>query len=127
LVSAISMPPAASVKNVLTAAKTHVLARVSYGDCIGSLASYTVWRESYLLKISSSIKNKHAAAILCGGTAIFNILTNYNVKPSDRVGTVGVGGLGQLAIQFTAKTRCETVVFSQTEKNEGVRDRVGGS
>lgn len=79
------------------------------------MASHTVWREAFLSRIPSSIDQKHAAALLCGGTTIFNILTNYSVKPSDRIGIVGVGSLGQLAIQFAAKTGCEIVVFSQTE------------
>lgn len=39
----------------------------------------------------------------------------YNVRPTDRVGIVGIGGLGHLAIQFAAKLGCEVVVFSSTE------------
>lgn len=40
-------------------------------------------------------------------------------KPCDRIGIVGVGGLGHLAIQFAAKMGCDVVVFSSTnEKKE---------
>ena len=37
------------------------------------------------------------------------------LKPTDRVGIVGVGGLGHLAIQFSSKMGCDVVVFSGTE------------
>lgn len=39
----------------------------------------------------------------------------YGIKPTDRVGIVGIGGLGHLAIQFAAKMGCEVVVFSSSE------------
>lgn len=38
-----------------------------------------------------------------------------NCKPTDRVGVVGIGGLGHLAIQFAARMGCEVVVFSGTD------------
>ena len=37
------------------------------------------------------------------------------MKPTDRVGIVGIGGLGHLAIQFASKMGCEVVVFSGTD------------
>ena len=51
---------------------------------------------------------------MCAGATVFNALNAHDVKAYHRVGILGVGGLGHLAIQFAAKMGCEVVVFSTT-------------
>ncbi len=51
---------------------------------------------------------------MCAGAKVFNALNGHNVKAYHRVGILGVGGLGHLAIQFASKMGCEVVVFSTT-------------
>lgn len=55
---------------------------------------------------------------MCGGATVWGALSVYNVRSTDRVGVVGIGGLGHLAIQFAAKMGCEVVVFSGTESKK---------
>ena len=85
---------------------------------IGSFASHAVWRESYLFKIPENIANEYAAPLQCGGATVFNALEMYGTRPTDRVGIIGVGGLGHLTIQFAAKMGCEVVVFSGTDSKK---------
>lgn len=89
----------------------------------GSFATYGVWKAAFVFKIPDSIKLEDAAPLMCGGATVFHVFKSNNVKPSDRVGIIGVGGLGHLAIQFAAKMGCEVVVFSGTEskKNEALK------
>ena len=82
------------------------------------MASHIVFRESFVYKISTSISNEAASALMCGGATVFNVLDMFSVKPTERVGIVGVGGLGHLAIKFAAKWGCELIVFSGTESKE---------
>ena len=91
----------------------------------GSFASHTIWREAYLFKIPDSIPNEYAAPLMCGGATVFNALEMYGVRPTDRVGIIGVGGLGHLAIQFAANMGCEVVVFSGTDSKEEEAMRLG--
>lgn len=81
----------------------------------GSLSSHVVWEADYLFKIPDAISNEDAAPLMCGGATVFSALAMHGVKPTDRVGVMGVGGLGHLAIQFASKMGCEVVVFSGTE------------
>jgi D-arabinose 1-dehydrogenase-like Zn-dependent alcohol dehydrogenase len=56
-----------------------------------------------------------AAPLMCGGATVFNVIETYNIHSTDRVGVVGVGGLGHLAIQFLAKMGASVIVFSNTD------------
>lgn len=84
----------------------------------GSLATHYIGRESFLFRIPDNMTNEVAAPLMCGGATVFNALSLHGVKSTDRVGIIGVGGLGHLAIQFAAKMGCETIVFSGTDSKK---------
>jgi D-arabinose 1-dehydrogenase-like Zn-dependent alcohol dehydrogenase len=62
---------------------------------------------------------------MCGGATVYNVLRSFGVKPTDRVGIIGVGGLGHLAIQFASKMGCEVVVFSSTDSKKDEALKLG--
>lgn len=84
----------------------------------GSMASHAIWKESLLFKVPSALASEDAAPLNCGGITVYNALQLYPVKAGDRVGILGVGGLGHLAIQFAAKMGCEVVVFSGSDSKK---------
>lgn len=49
------------------------------------------------------------------------------VKPGERVGIIGIGGLGHLAIQFASKLGTEVVVFSTSRNKEDEARKLGAS
>ncbi|KAE8155197.1 chaperonin 10-like protein [Aspergillus avenaceus] len=93
----------------------------------GSFASKAVWREAFLFKIPENISNEDAAPLMCGGSTVFNALHVAQVKPTARVGIIGVGGLGHLAIQFAAKMGCQVVVFSGTDNKKDEAKKLGAT
>lgn len=102
--------------------------RKMYGDADldqGSFASHAVWKESFLFKIPEAMTSEDAAPLQCGGITVYNALIDYPVKPGERVGVLGVGGLGHLAIQFAAKMGCEVVVFSGTDSKKDEAKKLG--
>ncbi|KAL1759330.1 hypothetical protein FB107DRAFT_205183 [Schizophyllum commune] len=82
---------------------------------IDSFASHAVIKESFLIRVPEQLNLLHAGPLFCGGATVFEALNRYGVKSTDRVGVIGVGGLGHLAVQFAAKMGCEVVIFSSTE------------
>ena len=93
----------------------------------GSLASHVVWREAFLFRIPDSIASEHAAPLQCGGATVFNALETYGARPTERVGIIGVGGLGHLAIQFASKMGCQVVVFSGTDSKKEEAMKLGAT
>ena len=93
----------------------------------GSFATKAVWREAFLYKIPDGLPDEAAAPLMCGGATVFNALHMFDTQPTERVGIVGVGGLGHLAIQFAAKMGCEVVVFSGTDSKKDEATRLGAS
>ena len=91
----------------------------------GSLATYAVWKADFLFAIPDAIKSEFAAPLMCGGATVFNVLQLHGVKSTDRVGIIGIGGLGHLAIQFAAAMGCEVVVFSGTDSKKEEASRLG--
>lgn len=50
--------------------------------------------------------------MFCGGITVFNPIVQCGVRPTDRVGVIGIGGLGHMALQFLNKWGCEVYAFS---------------
>jgi D-arabinose 1-dehydrogenase-like Zn-dependent alcohol dehydrogenase len=65
----------------------------------GSLAYGIVKKETRIFKIPEQLSDEDAAPLMCAGATVFNALDSYGAKPTQRVGVIGVGGLGHLAIQ----------------------------
>jgi len=56
-----------------------------------------------------------AGPLFCGGITVYNPLKQYNVQPTDRVGVIGIGGLGHLALQFCNAWGCEVTAFTTSD------------
>lgn len=93
----------------------------------GSFSSHAIWKEDYIFKIPASIPREFAAPLMCGGATVFNTLQSFHARSTDRVGIIGVGGLGHLAIQFASKMGCEVVVFSQTDSKKEEAFKLGAT
>lgn len=88
-----------------------------YGGFAERLRAHWAWT----ISIPEGLESSSAGPLLCGGITVFAPLAAY-VKPTDRVGVVGIGGLGHLALQFANAWGCEVTAFSSSpSKVEEVR------
>jgi alcohol/geraniol dehydrogenase (NADP+) len=69
---------------------------------------------AWIVPIPEALDPAKVGPLFCGGITVFNPLVQCGVQPTDRVGVVGVGGLGHLAVQFLNKWGCEVTAFSSS-------------
>ncbi|KAJ7282875.1 putative NADP-dependent alcohol dehydrogenase C 2 [Mycena rebaudengoi] len=93
----------------------------------GSFGSHAIWDASWLFHVPEGLAPESAAPLMCGGATVFTIIETYDIRPTDHVGVVGVGGLGHLAIQFLAKMGVNVVVFSSTDSKREEAMRLGAT
>ncbi|KAJ2784361.1 hypothetical protein H4R18_001165 [Coemansia javaensis] len=80
----------------------------------GGFAEAVRVNEYYASKIPAAIDPAYAPPLMCAGLTVFAPMVNKGVKRGDRVGIVGIGGLGHLAIQFAAALGAEVVAISHS-------------
>jgi len=78
----------------------------------GGFADYVRCHWSWAILLPEGIDAKKAGPLLCGGITVFNPIMLAGVKPTDKVGVIGIGGLGHMALKFLNKWGCEVVAFS---------------
>ena len=55
---------------------------------------------------------------MCGGITVYSPMRDHDIRPSMKVGVVGIGGLGHMALQFASAFGCEVTAFSSTPAKE---------
>jgi len=63
--------------------------------------------------------------LLCGGITVFAPLLHYEIPPTARVGVIGIGGLGHMALQFANKWGCEVHAFTTSDGKEAEARKLG--
>jgi uncharacterized zinc-type alcohol dehydrogenase-like protein len=72
----------------------------------------------FVIPIPTALDSERAAPLLCGGITVYNPMRAHGINPSSRVGIVGIGGLGHLAIQFARVFGAEVTAFSTSAAKE---------
>ncbi|HSJ02667.1 MAG: NAD(P)-dependent alcohol dehydrogenase [Verrucomicrobium sp.] len=63
--------------------------------------------------------------LLCGGVTVFAPFYIHAISPTARVGVIGIGGLGHMALQFARKWGCEVHAFTTSESKEAEARQLG--
>jgi len=79
----------------------------------GGFADLVRAQDGAVVKLPEGLDPRTAGPLLCGGITVFNPIETH-VKPTHRVGVVGIGGLGHLALKFLAAWGCEVTAFTST-------------
>jgi uncharacterized zinc-type alcohol dehydrogenase-like protein len=66
-----------------------------------------------------------AGPLLCGGVTVFAPLFEHGILPTSRVGIIGIGGLGHMALQFANKWGCGVHAFTTSDSKEAEARKLG--
>jgi len=81
--------------------------------------------ENYVLRIPENIPLDQAAPLLCAGITTFSPLRHWKIKAGDKVGVIGLGGLGHMGVKLAAAMGAEVTVFSSSNKKKADALRMG--
>jgi uncharacterized zinc-type alcohol dehydrogenase-like protein len=79
----------------------------------------------FVIPIPEALESDNAAPLLCAGITVYNPFRTYGVSPASRVGVVGIGGLGHLALQFARVFGAEVTAFSTSPAKEDEAKAMG--
>jgi len=91
----------------------------------GGYSTRVVVDERFVLEIPAGLDPAGAAPLLCAGITTYSPLRQWNCKPGDRVGVVGLGGLGHMAVKLAASMGAEVTVLSTSRAKEADARRLG--
>ena len=84
----------------------------------GGFAKSIIVDSRFAFQIPENLASENAGPLLCGGNTVYSPFRNHNIRPSMKVGIIGIGGLGHLAVQYASAFGCEVTVFSSTPAKE---------
>lgn len=96
-------------------------AEFTIGGRHGGFADYVRSHWAWTIPLPEGIDLDKAGPLLCGGITVFNPILVAGVKATDKVGVIGIGGLGHMALKFLNKWGCEVIAFSSNpSKKEAI-------
>jgi uncharacterized zinc-type alcohol dehydrogenase-like protein len=80
---------------------------------------------TWVRPIPDGLELAKAGPLLCGGVTVFAPFLIHNVPSTARVGVIGIGGLGHMALQFANKWGCEVHAFTTSDSKEAEARKLG--
>lgn len=84
----------------------------------GGFADKVRAHEEWVIPLPAGVDPAKMGPLFCGGITVFNPIVQFDVKPTDRVGVIGIGGLGHMALQFLKAWGCDVTAFSTNPSKE---------
>jgi uncharacterized zinc-type alcohol dehydrogenase-like protein len=91
----------------------------------GGLAERMIADARFALPIPEALSSAAAAPLLCGGVTVYSPMRRYAITGKSRVGVIGIGGLGHIAIALLKAMGAEIVAFSSTPDKRQQALRMG--
>jgi len=81
----------------------------------GGYSSHIVVEEHFVLHVPANLNLAAVAPLLCAGITVYSPLSHWKVSAGQRVGVVGLGGLGHMGVKFAVAFGAEVTVFTTSD------------
>ncbi|WP_026607910.1 NAD(P)-dependent alcohol dehydrogenase [Methylocapsa acidiphila] len=95
------------------------------GPTFGGYSNVIVVDEFFVLRVSDKLDPAAAAPLLCAGITTYSPLRHWKVGPGQKVGVVGLGGLGHMGVKFARAFGAHTVLFTTSPSKIADGKRLG--
>ncbi|WP_427982063.1 NAD(P)-dependent alcohol dehydrogenase [Agarivorans sp.] len=91
----------------------------------GGYSKHIVVREEFVLRIPDNLDMSRAAPILCAGITTYSPLRTWQISKGSRVGVIGLGGLGHMAVKLAVAMGAEVTVISRSNNKDTQAKEIG--
>jgi uncharacterized zinc-type alcohol dehydrogenase-like protein len=91
----------------------------------GGFADKIRLNSRFVIPVPAVLESENVAPLMGGGVTVYSPLRNHGVRPSSRVGVIGIGGLGHLGLQFAKAFGAEVTAFSTSKEKEAEARSLG--
>lgn len=84
----------------------------------GGYADIIVCKEDFVLRVPDNLDLAAAAPLLCAGITTYSPLKFFKAGPNKKVGVIGLGGLGHMALKFSKAMGCDTTLFTHSPSKQ---------
>ena len=95
------------------------------GHTFGGYSEQIVVDKEFVLKVPENIDAKAAAPLLCAGITTYSPLRHWNVKKGDKVGVIGLGGLGHMGVKFAHAIGAHVVMITTSPSKSEDATKLG--
>lgn len=99
--------------------------RVSGGHTFGGYSDKIVVTENFVIRIPPGVDLPAMAPLLCAGITTFSPMQHWKLASGQRVGVIGLGGLGHMAVKLAVARKAEVVVFTTSPGKISDAKRLG--
>ncbi|WP_418163276.1 NAD(P)-dependent alcohol dehydrogenase [Pantoea vagans] len=91
----------------------------------GGYAQHVIADQHFVVTVPDNLALNAVAPLLCAGVTVWSPLQHFNVKAGDRVGVVGLGGLGHMAVKLASALGAEVTLFTTSPAKGADARRLG--
>ncbi|WP_407733158.1 NAD(P)-dependent alcohol dehydrogenase [Pseudomonas citronellolis] len=101
--------------------------RITGEVLFGGYSKHLVVREEFVLRVPEGLDPSRVAPLLCAGITTYSPLRAWNVGPGSRVGVIGLGGLGHMAVKLAVAMGAEVTVLSRNANKRADALKLGAT
>ena len=93
----------------------------------GGFADKVRANQEWVFPLPDNLDEEKISPLFCGGITVFSPLVEFDVKATDKVGVIGIGGLGHMALKFLSAWGCDVTAFSSNPAKEEEAKQLGAN